>query len=488
MRNIMREEIGLMDDPRTRDMLREAEDKRKREVSRIVESWSKYPKLSDNWKKLSDKEQEVTAVYLENQKNHMNLARKRLGEAQVSQDFILTPEKVLEVVRLSAPNSNLKNIFREIPMLSTDDAFYYVNAVYAENKTRAAAVQGLKYVETIDKYFASEKHFETVGTGDGSTVTFTKTLATIPVRPASIILVVDGAYVALDDGAGAFKSNALLSASSINYTNGQVSVTFTTAPAGAINVSMEYNWDSENSGNYDEFGELKLAIIKEKLEAKPSPLGFSYTSWADQVLATTGLGNAKDMLAQSVAEELAKARDFRAIALAKRVAKSNATITWDADPTSVGADSEYDHYQQIVSQTNRMGNAIYNELLRGKITKMVAGAGAVTLMSQSKVWTPDSSQVSSAVYLAGRLNGIEVYQCPNNSALVANDEIMGIYKNEINEGDCSIVFGTLIPMLDLGTLTYPQKFLTEGAIAHFGDEKVIQSKYIRLLKIDNCPF
>ena len=486
MRKVMRNRVKLGEQ---KNIIKEDMSKRRKMVEDIVTKWSEqkdYPRLTKNWSKLSDKEQEKTAIYLENQKNHLD-ALKQLSETAISSAFTLTPEKVLEVVRLFAPNSNLGNIFREIPMLSTDDAFYYVDAVYDGTPSRSPSVDGNKYYEQIDQYFASEKQLETAGTGDGSTVTFNKTLTTKPVRPGSCILVIGGKYRGVDDGSGAFESS-LLSSSSINYTTGAVSLTFSSAPADADVIQIEYNWDSEEVTNYDELGEVKLAIRKNKLEAKIQPLGFSYSKLAELVLSTTGLGDAKEILTRAVGEELMKARDYRAVWLAKRVAKSNTEVTFDTNFANAGADSEWEHAQIVSAYVDKMGNDIYNDIKRGAISKIIAGPGACTYLKFHKTWVDDNSQPRIGLHLIGRFNGIEVYKCPADTMFVANNEIIGVYKNENNEGDCSIVFGTLIPMFDAGVLNYPQQFKTEGALAHFGDEVVVEEKYIRMLTLDGLQF
>jgi hypothetical protein len=135
-----------------------------------------------------------------------------------------------------------------------------------------------------------------------------------------------------------------------------------------------------------------------------------------------------------------------------------------------------------------MSNAVFNDLKRGSITKLVAGPGACTYLKFHKTWVDDNTQPRIGLHLIGRFNGIEVYKCPTDNNLVANNEIIGVHKNEANEGDCSIVFGTLIPMFDAGTLSYPQTFKTEGALAHFGDKKVVESKYVRMLTLSNLSF
>jgi wobble nucleotide-excising tRNase len=103
----------------SRKSIQEVQDERQMKVEPLIEKWKKHPRIGKNWNNLNEREQELTAVLCENQERHL----KALNETTISSAFGLTPEKVIEVVRLSAPNANRGNIFREIPMLSTDDAF-----------------------------------------------------------------------------------------------------------------------------------------------------------------------------------------------------------------------------------------------------------------------------------------------------------------------------------------------------------------------------
>jgi hypothetical protein len=85
---------------------------------------------------------------------------------------------------------------------------------------------------------------ETVGTGDGVTSTFTRTLTNSPTRqPLSTTFVVtDGSQTLTDDGDGVFTGNG---SGTVSYGNedvaGAISVTFTSPPANGATITVAYS-------------------------------------------------------------------------------------------------------------------------------------------------------------------------------------------------------------------------------------------------------
>ena len=82
---------------------------------------------------------------------------------------------------------------------------------------------------------------EGVGTGNGTTVTFTHTAAHIPVNPSSVTITA-GSVTATDDGNGNLTGTGIATGSTINYTTGAVSITYTTAPANSTAITMAYSY------------------------------------------------------------------------------------------------------------------------------------------------------------------------------------------------------------------------------------------------------
>lgn len=111
---------------------------------------------------------------------------------------------------------------------------------------------------------------ETIGTGDGTTTTFTYTLAHTPVSPFSVLIYVAGTAEIGDcpwfhTGCGGSSNTGALdsptanyiTSSTINYATGAISLTFATAPANGAGITANYiygGWMAGGTGLMDENG------------------------------------------------------------------------------------------------------------------------------------------------------------------------------------------------------------------------------------------
>jgi len=102
---------------------------------------------------------------------------------------------------------------------------------------------------------------EAFGTGDGSTLTFTHTLAHTPVDDSSVAILVGGTLVLGDLSNGTLASSqprGSIASGTINYMTGVVSITFKTgqAPANGAAITDNYNYNGycHGTGLADECG------------------------------------------------------------------------------------------------------------------------------------------------------------------------------------------------------------------------------------------
>lgn len=91
----------------------------------------------------------------------------------------------------------------------------------------------------------TQKTAESLGVGDGSTKTFSKTLPNIDISPLSVAVKIDGTKVGGDCpaflcGSDTFTGSAKISSGSISYSNGAVSVTFAMAPPSGAAITLDY--------------------------------------------------------------------------------------------------------------------------------------------------------------------------------------------------------------------------------------------------------
>lgn len=424
------------------------------------------------------------AMSIENVERHL----RQLNETIISQNFQTTPENVLKIVRIGTANSHRGDIFTEVPLTTTDDALYFIDMTYENTVNDKGQTAGEKIYE--------KAYYNSVGTagnktavGSGATQ-YTITASNAPILKYKVHITLDGALIGYDDGAGNItRVGTTLSATTstwnvVNYTTGAVKLEFTSGPTAANTIAVIYEWDSEQSALYGQYPKVSLTVAKKRFLASLQPLGYTYTTMTEILLGTTGLGNAEELLIGAVGDEHAKARDYKAIALAHRVAKMNSTYAFDADFAAAGEVSDKLHSQKVLSVINDIGGDIYNSIKRGQVNKVVAGSKAVTYMMKHDLWKNDDAANKTGVYHAGTLAGIDIYSCPADAALVASNEALLTYKNP-NEGlDVGIAFGVLTEVT--AALAYPQ-FYIDGNVGSVEDAMIINKDFVRKLTFNNLP-
>jgi hypothetical protein len=460
--------------------MRVMQEARNAEAVKLIESWSKTDVgvgLEDLYGSHPGRARR-TAIAIQMQEQHL----KQLSETIISTEFNLKPEHVLKVVRIGTANSNRGEMFTEYPMMTTDDAFYYINMTY--DKSLRGATAGEKMYENVYPYYAGEQQTAELDANAGGGAAFSGTLSPASCVPFTFQIIVGGAIVAQDDGAGNVVGTALDSASAntINYDTGAWVLNFLSAVPAGTPINCQFSWNSEDSSFFDQYGKMGIGLEKVRLNARPQPLGYSYSVMTELVLGTTGLGDAEAMLLGAVGDEHAKSRDYKAIALAKRVAMGNAIAEFDCDFASQGEISANEHAQNILGKIESVGGSIYDDIKRGQVNRAIAGSQALVYLKKHRLWRDDTSQGRVGVYKAGMLSDIDVYCCPADSALVGSDDMLLTFKNPQEGLDVSIVFGVLTEIA--ASLKYPQ-FYVDGNVASVEDARVINGKFVRLLQLKN---
>jgi hypothetical protein len=424
------------------------------------------------------------AITLNNQEKYL----KSLSEQVVSTNFSVRPENLLRAVKIGVANSNRGEIFTEYPLQTTDDALFYMCMTYEQSLR--SAVAGDRIYEKINQFYAGEQAMSgTLGTGTGAQTSFSlAAVSPLPLIPRTVNLIVGGALVAKDDGAGNFvdfANGAVLSTSATNtvsYTLGTCTINFTVAPALGATIQLMYNWSSENESNFTSLGTVGITLEKKRFNARPMPLGYNYSTMTELAFETTGLGSAEEMLMQTVGDEHAKSRDYKAIQRGRQIAMGNAMAYFNADFASEGEVSLKSHAQNIIKAIGEVSASIYDDVKRGQVNKAVVGSKVLPFLKLHDLWKDDLTQPRSGVYKAGSLSDIEIYVCPQEATILNNDEMLLTWKNPQEGLDLSIVFGVLTE-ID-AALKYPE-FYTRGFKATVEDSLVIQPKFCRLMQLTN---
>jgi len=448
----------------------------------LVEKWSKKRGIGENMQESYDSNPAKIrglASMLENQENHL----RQLTETQISNAFQTTPENVLRIVRLGYPNSIRGDVFLEWAMETARDSIYYLSPVYATTN-RDATAANVTHESSASRY-PSEVEEEAMSI---STKNYTLTTDVQPIRPYSITILFDGVPVAADDGAGNIVSSSgalnTSATNTVNYTTGAIDINGAAANPAATAVLAIYHVDTEVAASYTEIGSVELQLRDHQFRAKPYPLGVSWSKMTELLLGTTLKIDAEDALIRGASDEVKKALDFMALKTGYRSAQGNTLIQFDASIATTGADDELAHVNMFTNAIDRASDAMYNSLQRGGVTKIYGGPGFISYLKLHKKFTEAGRQPAIGGYKVGSLDGVDLYKCP--SAIVPNDEGVAVYRNEQVPEDVSVAFGSLIPLYKTQTLEFKDFYSTTG-LAHFGDSRVLQSKYLQPMKINNLP-
>lgn len=466
MRREMREQQAAL-----REQQRIVMSERTKAADRLVEKWMKNESI-DSIRNLADSNIEkarALAFMLENQENHLS----QLTETQISNDFKTTPENVIRIIRLAWPNQVRGEIFYDWSMETARDSMYYLHPV--TGKTLRGATAGGHILETSEYRYPTEVEIETMELDSGA---YKVTATHAPLRPFTVKILVDGVPMGTDDGNGNIIGTGV--SGTINYDTGVTEATFTVAPAGTSVIELAYNYDSEVASNYDNLGSVELQLKDYQFRVKPRPLYVSWSKMTEILLGSTLGIDAEEALIRGVADEFKKAQDFQAVSVGWGVAKGHQEVTFNCQGAT--GEAEVDRMAAFSKAIKLAGSKIYDQLLRGGVTKMVAGPQAAAQLYIHPRFDATNKQPEVGVFRTGSIDGVDVYQAP--STIVPTDQILCVYKNEQVPEDVSIAFGTYIPLYRTQTLEYKEMY-KESGLATFGDYKVLNPAYLQRIRLTN---
>lgn len=267
-----------------------------------------------------------------------------------------------------------------------------------------------------------------------------------------------------------------------------------TACAESVTVPEKVNayarFESEMDYTGKNLGEVNLFMSVYELRPRRTSVGVSWTKLAEITLDSTFNTQVDDLLLSSAADVIHGQLDLQAFKDAYAIAKTNPSIYFvefdaaystDKDGTSGTKDSYVDTANTFPSAIELAGAALYSDIHRGAINKLVVGVSVAPYLKLMAGFSPKGLQEATGVYKIGELDGIEVFKAPIE--VIPDDEVLCVFKNAKVENDVAIVYGTLVPFVS-NKLEYPT-FHTRAGLASFGDKAVLNPKYLARIKINN---
>ncbi len=457
-------------------------DERTARTSRLIEKWARVPEIGSGIRAMDDRRASNLAILLESQTRYMS----KMSEAQYSSAFEATPENMIRLVRLAYPNSIRDRLFTDFAMETAKDSIKYLKPVYVDKNPGinrsfdANAFDGTVTYESMEERYPTEMANGVVIAG--TSITFATNEFALGYIPGYAILEDANGNVVASENRNLTWSIATGVTLTVTYAGSGV---YNFGGADAAIVARGYGrYNSEGDLVGDHLGEVELVMTDYQFRVRPLTLGVSWTSLSELVLDSTVGVSTEETLMDAAGQEIKKALDFRAVKIGYAAAKTNGNIpiTFDAE-AGAGTDDSYIHTAQTITQAiERVGDVLYNQINRGGVSRIVGGPKAVTYLRLNAGFTTKGAQPRIGGYQVGELHGIPVFKVP--SAIIPDNELLCIWKNENNDADVFVAFGTLVPFFSTGSLQR-KNFFKEAGLASFGDYQILNPKYANRIIIEN---
>ena len=214
-------------------------------------------------------------------------------------------------------------------------------------------------------------------------------------------------------------------------------------------------------------------------------LGVTWTQLAELTLDTSFGVSAEEMMLDSAAQEIKKTLDYQAVKMASAYQKKLAAenfAEFNAEAGDKTKDSYY-HTAQLVEQPiEQVANKQLDAIGRGGVSAIVGGPKAITYLKLSEKFEATGAQPAIGGHKVGKIGDVDVYKVP--SSIIAEDELLTVWKNPTVEADVAVAIGTLLPFYSTGAIQRKNLY-KEGAVARFEDTQVLNPNYLGRIKINN---
>ena len=404
------------------------------------QSWGEsYPMLGAQLESSDPQEQwkgAYTATLMRNQAMFVEGAAKRYGESFISSKLGDIAPRIMDVVRVFAPNTIAHVIANAQPLSSMTGQVVVVKPQFSDTAAGVTAGDEV-FKDQTDGTYASEYTTAALGTGDGSTTSYAATLS-VP-RESSVAVLVDGVEAAADDGAGNITGTGVTG--TVDYDDGSLSVTWSTAPTAGQVLTVTYNANHEVNGAVIRELELGLNVIP--VVAEPHPLRLRWSVMA--ALAATAAINldVEDTTTVIAGQFLKIERDRQLLNYIANLAGAvQSALTFNA--VAVTGISRRDVFNDFVITLAKAENVIFTAAGRGSVNWISCGTNAAVVIKSMAGFVPAASVVPIGAHVIGSIDGITVIKDPYMTANSSSDFLVGY--NGILPGDSGVIIADWIPV------------------------------------------
>jgi hypothetical protein len=317
----------------------------------------------------------VTAILLENQMGHL----RELNEETLQGGVGSFTKYIFPILRRVFPNLIAHEIMSVQPMTAPIGAVFTYEYKYSNTKGSINEAENL--IETFNEWYSAEYiDEETVATGDAAKVAFSFNLSWTPVRPQDtdygfVVTVTDGTETFTDNGSGVLTGDAGGSGT-INYTTGEVTVTFNAAPGNGQAVTATYYYNSESNSAVPEV-EIDISMSEVRAQTRKLKARWSAEA-ADDLRAFHGIDAETEMVA-GISNEIALEIDREMIDL--QISGAQTTTAWAYNPATTYA-NEMDSIRNLLTLLSQLSAKVHRLSKRAPANYIVTSPEVVALLEQ----------------------------------------------------------------------------------------------------------
>ena len=460
-------------------------------ADRLVEKWSNIPEIGVGIQDMEPRAARNLAILLENQTRQMS----KMTEAAIASNFNgTTPENMLRLVRLSYPNSIRGELFTEFAMETANDSIKYIVPTYQDKPgvhdkfddgempkpIPGKYANGTAMYENMESRYATELHSFKKTNEEMASASY----EAFDTYGKSKNL---GAYLPGDSVIYGLKDGKKIGVAAVQDSDGEwVPAEFSSARvAEATDYLFVGRYDSEQDFEGQNLGEVELVMRSYQFQPRIISLGVTWTQLAELTLDTSFGVSAEEMMLDSAAQEIKKTLDYQAVKMASAYQKKLAAENFAEFNAAAGDKTKdsYYHTAQLVEQPiEQVANKQLDAIGRGGVSAIVGGPKAITYLKLSEKFEATGAQPAIGGHKVGKLGDVDVYKVP--SSIIAEDELLTVWKNPTVEADVAVAIGTLLPFYSTGAIQRKNLY-KEGAVARFEDTQVLNPNYLGRIKISN---
>jgi len=477
--------------------------------TRTVADESYTKQLRTKWGKLLEGitdtyKANVTAVLCENETTHL----RTLNEETLQSGVGSFTKYIFPILRRVFPNLIAHEIMSVQPMTAPIGAVFFYE--YVHSNAKGGIASGDNLIETFSEWYSAEYVAEeSLATGDGVDTSWSETLAWTPIRPLDAdygwsVTITDGTEIFTDNGSGVLTGDAGGSGT-VNYTTGEVSVTFNAAVTNNQAITANYYYNSESNSQIPEV-ELNLTMVEVRAQTRKLKARWSAEA-ADDLRAFHGI-DAEAELVAGIANEIALEIDRELIDML--VSNAGISTTWTyTNPTNSAR--ELDAVRNLLTLLSGLSARIHRDSKRAPANFIVTTPEVCALLEQltthgdyrpayvsnpnSPFGPADAQQGPTYGPLTSNF-GIQrvgtlmqkwaVYQDPFLSAATAAKTLLLGLKGR-NFMDAGAVYAPYIPLQVTPTFLDPDDFTFRKGMRTRYSKKMLRTEYYATIAISGLP-